>query len=934
MSISLFSGTPTVIGHDNRGLTVRDIVYHRHPGSPEATDERITRHRYDGRGFLTQSVDSRLHERGLANFSSVTDAAGRVLRARGADNGTIVMLNDAAGRAFMTVSNILTTEDDTEDLSQAVTRNWQHEEGYLPGRPLSVTEQVTGGATRITARFVYAGDTEAEKKLNLAGQCVSHYDTAGLMQTSSFALTGAPLSVTRRLLKYADNPDVMTDWHGMDAPAWNDLLDSESQATLTIADATGAVLATTDARGNLQRVAYDVAGLLSGSWLTVKGGKEQVIVASLTYSAAGQKLREAHGNGVVTSYAYEVQTQRLTCIKTARPAGHASGAKVLQDLRYEYDPVGNVLSVRNDAEETRFWRNQKVVTENTYAYDSLYQLVRATGREMAGAGLQGSSLPPATVPLLTDNSAYTNYTRVYSYDTDDNLTQVRHSPATGSGYTTKITVSDKSNRGVLSTLTENAADVHALFTAGGQQRQLQPGQSLVWTPRNELLKVVPVVRDGGTDDGENYRYDGDSQRILKVSVQKTGAGTKTQRVLYLPGLELRTTASINRETESLQVITVGKAGRALVRVLHWTSGGPGEITDYQPRYSYVGMLGNCGLELDADGNIISMEEYYPYGGTAILTARSQTEVDYKTIRYSGKERDATGLYYYGYRYYLPWVGRWLSADPAGTVDGLNLFRMCRNNPVPMLDKDGCAPEYNPRKDFSKLEEKMKSESPEVQRKAILGMALTSYLLEFEIDAKLGGSLVARLYGAARAPKDIDIDIGNRDGSPISVSKYKSKIKGLENKYISLPDSLIKIESVAEKSGVLHIKHRMIVNETSLYIDPFEEEDQENVDIKLFSNSPVHEEIVDIGTYNIFEVAGLVLGSDPTPHVKPELLIAGFLSRMDVDKNDSEQSLALIRHLSSEGRSNTEIEERVLSHVNQNHSNFNKLSGRLKSVLSH
>ncbi|HDT4320200.1 TPA: RHS repeat protein, partial [Klebsiella aerogenes] len=113
----------------------------------------------------------------------------------------------------------------------------------------------------------------------------------------------------------------------------------------------------------------------------------------LTYSAAGQKLCETHGNGVVTTYSYEAETQRLIGIKTERPAGHASGTRVLQDLRYEYDPVGNVLSVRNDAEKTRFWRNQKVVPENTYVYDSLYQLVSATGREMTNAGQQGSSLP-------------------------------------------------------------------------------------------------------------------------------------------------------------------------------------------------------------------------------------------------------------------------------------------------------------------------------------------------------------------------------------------------------------------------------------------------------------------------------------------------------------------------------------------------------------
>ncbi|HFT8659007.1 TPA: RHS repeat-associated core domain-containing protein, partial [Enterobacter cloacae] len=74
-------------------------------------------------------------------------------------------------------------------------------------------------------------------------------------------------------------------------------------------------------------------------------------------------------------------------------------------------------------------------------------------------------------------------------------------------------------------------------------------------------------------------------------------------------------------------------------------------------------------------------------------ARSAVEADYKTVRYSGKERDATGLYHYGYRYYQPWSGRWLSADPAGTVDGLNLFRMCRNNPVTLKDENGLAPTH-------------------------------------------------------------------------------------------------------------------------------------------------------------------------------------------------------------------------------------------------
>ncbi|MDQ0431012.1 insecticidal toxin complex protein TccC [Pantoea agglomerans] len=694
MCTSPFSNSPAVTALDNRGLTVHDIAYYRHPDIPEVTSMRITRYRYDARGFLTQSADPRLHELGLANFSYLTNLAGNVLCSQGVDSGITFSLNDAAGRQFIAVSNIGTTDEDTEDLCQAVTRTWQYEDATLSGQPLSITEQLTGEAACITERFVYAGNTDAEKSLNLALACVSHYDTAGLLQTDSVALTGVPLAVTRCVLKDADNTDVMADWQGGETSAWNDVLagESEGYTTLTTADAAGTVLTTTDAQGNMQRVAYDVAGQLSGSWLTLKGGTEQAIVQSLTYSAAGQKLHEKHGNGVVTTYAYEPQTQRLVRIKTARPTGHASGVKVLQDLRYEYDPVGNVLKITNIAEETRFWHNQEVVPENTYTYDTLYQLVSASGREMANAGQQCSSLPPATIHLPTDSSAYTNYTRTYSYDNAGNLTQIHHSsPATGNNYTTAITVSDRSNRGVLSTLTPMPSEVDALFTAGGQQKQLQSGQSLVWTPRNELLQVTPVVRDGSADDRESYRYDGSSQRLLKVSMQKTNSSQQTQRVHYLPGLELRTTSTGNTETERLQVITVGEAGRAQVRALHWESGKPPDIRNGQLRYSYDNLTGSSLLELDGNGNIISMEEYYPYGGTAVWTARSATEANYKTARYSGKERDATGLYYYGYRYYQPWVGRWLSADPAGTVDGLNLFRMVRNNPLRYFDKDGLAP---------------------------------------------------------------------------------------------------------------------------------------------------------------------------------------------------------------------------------------------------
>jgi RHS repeat-associated protein len=53
------------------------------------------------------------------------------------------------------------------------------------------------------------------------------------------------------------------------------------------------------------------------------------------------------------------------------------------------------------------------------------------------------------------------------------------------------------------------------------------------------------------------------------------------------------------------------------------------------------------------------------------------------------ERDEeTGLEYHSARYYLPWLGRWLSSDPIGIGDGVNLYHYCGNNPIKLIDLVG------------------------------------------------------------------------------------------------------------------------------------------------------------------------------------------------------------------------------------------------------
>jgi RHS repeat-associated protein len=84
-----------------------------------------------------------------------------------------------------------------------------------------------------------------------------------------------------------------------------------------------------------------------------------------------------------------------------------------------------------------------------------------------------------------------------------------------------------------------------------------------------------------------------------------------------------------------------------------------------------------------------MKNISPTAARPSFAGPNQQEVNLKTYRYVGKERDdTTGLYYYGRRYYATWLVRWMNPDPAGTADGLNLYAYVAGNPLTYTDKDG------------------------------------------------------------------------------------------------------------------------------------------------------------------------------------------------------------------------------------------------------
>jgi uncharacterized protein RhaS with RHS repeats len=48
----------------------------------------------------------------------------------------------------------------------------------------------------------------------------------------------------------------------------------------------------------------------------------------------------------------------------------------------------------------------------------------------------------------------------------------------------------------------------------------------------------------------------------------------------------------------------------------------------------------------------------------------------------------TGFINFGRRDYDPEIGRWLTPDPAGFINGINLYQFNFNNPFRYIDKDG------------------------------------------------------------------------------------------------------------------------------------------------------------------------------------------------------------------------------------------------------
>lgn len=547
---------------------------------------------------------------------------------------------------------------------------------------------VSDGATeKLAERTVYGEPTSSEsdteaKRLNLRGRVKDHFDGAGLVSNEEFDFKGNLLRSTRRFaVEYREQ----LDWV---SPA----LQAETFTSATTYDALNRPIAVSTPDRSVIRPTFNEANLLERVTGNLRGAAtETVFVNDIDYDAKGQRksieYRITDSSGVArvvrTSYEYDRFTFRLTRLITMRTT---DGAR-LQDLTYTYDPVGNITAIRDDAQQTIYFRNRRVEPSAEYEYDALYCLLSATGREHLGQNTSGRLNPPRqtdhddsfriNLPHPGDGDALGNYTERYEYDAVGNLLRMIHEAGAAGSWTRRYSYAADSNRLLRTSLPGDPVDgpysARYSYDAHGNTTSMPHLPLMEWDFKDQLHAArQQVVSDGGSGETAYYVYDSAGQRARKV-IERAGGSVKEER-FYLGGFEVyreRSNGRVTLERETLHIMD-DQHRIALVETKTIDATAPPFAPAPLIRYQLSNHLGSASLELDSAGEIISYEEYFPYGSTSYQAVRNGIEGSTKRYRYTSQERDEeTGLSYHHARYYAPWLGRWTSVDPVFLDDYLN-----------------------------------------------------------------------------------------------------------------------------------------------------------------------------------------------------------------------------------------------------------------------
>jgi RHS repeat-associated protein len=695
---AILSETPSITHLDSLGRACCTIQHNRTYKIDEITQLPVE---------ITDSLNSTVTALDIeGNIRSVKDACGNTVMSykydmlgkqgyqNSMDAGERWVLNDCLGKPGFTwdskAQRFKTTYDKLHRLltitqedpfSSIIINRWE----YCDTKNLSNAEILTNQGK------------------NLIGNKVTQYDSAGITKVVNYDFKGNVLKSSQQLCENYKQP-----------PHWSLPVSVNLQEEIfyvtTDFDAlnrptnisTPHTLGNNNIPASVTTPFYNVANLLNEVKVNIRGSNQQTeFVTRIDYDAKGNRNAIYYKNNTVTRYIYDKITFRLQRLLTTANNGN----DILQDIHYVYDAIGNITHIQDHSRETIFYNGQEVVAKNEYNYDGLYQLIRASGREHIGQnrinetfvygntnGINNRSFPFNNESSPTDIKALRNYIQQYQYDPVGNIIQVQHL-ATGATWTRKylynnneadraemnINTLKKKNNQLLLTRIGNDSTAYQ-YDAHGNMLNLPHLPEMVFDNKDQLLQV-----DLGGGGKAFYNYDSNGQRFRKIIERNDG--TSEERI-YIGAIEILrkrdTSGNITKQIESLHIMD-DTTRIAMVDTPVITNTNEVQVI----RFVYSNHLGSSSIELNEVAEVISYEEYHPYGTTSLMDAKPAMGSAAKRYRYSAKERDdETGLIYFGLRFFAPWLARWINTDPDFLVDGLNLYFFTRGNPITFVDSIG------------------------------------------------------------------------------------------------------------------------------------------------------------------------------------------------------------------------------------------------------
>jgi len=380
----------------------------------------------------------------------------------------------------------------------------------------------------------------------------------------------------------------------------------------------------TDYHGKTTSYSYNPTGQISG--LSAPGSK----LWSYNYNDIGQTTQYTHPNGTTTNYGYDGQ-HRLTGIQ------HMDGGNVLDSFAYSLDTSGNITMTSH--QDGSFWN---------YAYDSGNRLTLAQRRTNQQAILKQFD---------------------YTYDLADNMVG-KLTYTAGSGTVTKVYTFNDGNEAVSEVTNGGSSTINYTYDAWG--------------------RTLSKVRDGSTSESYTYRYGG---KLYSVTTNfpansnstyeyrgdgrlysRTNGGTTT-RFNYGAGWQVLTEEATNGTLLMSYVHDFTTPTGRVLADLAGTDPATGAA-----RYYYHDNIDSTRRLRDANKASLAQYEFDPYG---LYYAVSGAATPYKWGSY--RLDTSNGMYYTPNRWYVPMQARWLTRDPLGMVDGLNVYGYVGGNSVNRVD---------------------------------------------------------------------------------------------------------------------------------------------------------------------------------------------------------------------------------------------------------